>query len=257
MRIVKFVIIGAPRTGSSFLQSALNSHPQTICLREVFGDCKNRGKFYLNGKITDSIDSPKEYLEAEIWNPEFSNKTHRGFKLFFMQGIDTKAPKTIWNIIEEDKDVRIIYLRRQNLLARFCSQRMAYTTGVWELKKLSTAKSYRELKRYFAHRLLAYRGVSLTYQECVSDFEKHERFHDEFMAKFSTHQVLDLSYESLVENREKAYQEVLNFLELPYVKFKTEHTKQFKPKLSSSVKNYLELKSQFAGSKWDVFFDSQ
>lgn len=55
-----FIILGTARTGSTMLWSYLNSHPDILCLRGVYGSTNkiNFGKFY--GEL------PEEYHSSEL-----------------------------------------------------------------------------------------------------------------------------------------------------------------------------------------------
>lgn len=97
----KFIIISAPRSGSSYLRYMLNSHPKIRCKGEL-----------LNKKIKKI----KPYLKREIWNTKGFEAI--GFKILYDQAEKYK----LWNYISQYK---VIHLIRRNKLDMLLSEELA------------------------------------------------------------------------------------------------------------------------------------
>lgn len=103
--MTKFIIISAPRSGSSYLRYLLNSHPNVKCKGEL-----------LNKKITRL----KPYLTREIWNSKGFKAL--GFKILYDQA-ETKYP-SMWNYIHQ-QNLKVIHLIRRNKLDMLLSEELA------------------------------------------------------------------------------------------------------------------------------------
>lgn len=127
----RFVILAAPRTGSNWLCSLLNSHPDILCHHEVF----NPGGIhyaigYRNGlidlgTIEDRDRQPLDFL-SRLWSKHFDFPCV-GFKM--TRGQDDQ----VLQAVVEDHGVLKILLRRSNSLRTFVSERIAEETGRWEV----------------------------------------------------------------------------------------------------------------------------
>lgn len=132
---MRFVIIGAPRTGSSHLTEMLRAHPDILCHGEVFHR-KNVWVYWPKRDLTEQVRS--ELYELRCSNPEallsrvFSASYGRqcvGFKIFPGQ-CDVVLDKVIG-----DRSVRKVVLFRRNVLANFASAVAAGRTGSWSTKE--------------------------------------------------------------------------------------------------------------------------
>ena len=143
--MIKFLIITQPRSGSSFLTSCLNSHPQIHCSRGSLFTKHNLSpiKGFKPGFLTvDRKKSPyykyrsasfkrqiahrfrrnkliHEFLSA--WYARYQDSEAVGFKVNYSQ--INKYPATISWI--KQNDVKIIHLVRNNLLKRYVSNKIA------------------------------------------------------------------------------------------------------------------------------------
>jgi LPS sulfotransferase NodH len=70
----RFVIIAAPRSGSTFLVRALDSHPRVQCRGELFR--------LTQANIDSIVANPQKYRERAL-QPESSSIDASGFKLFY------------------------------------------------------------------------------------------------------------------------------------------------------------------------------
>jgi LPS sulfotransferase NodH len=139
MDCTRFCILASPRTGSSYLVSALSSHPDIICHMEIFHPHSVQSHRALLAKLskaeqTQLLDrtfrntSPLLYLE-EVFKQSaklFPAAKAVGFKLFNTHN------GTVWREMIESEVVKI-FLYRENKLSQYASHKIATTTGKYAL----------------------------------------------------------------------------------------------------------------------------
>lgn len=123
----RFLIIGLPRSGTTYLMSLLNSRGDVYCAGELFNPF---GMFWQasvdhNHIALDVRDrAPVKFL-SEFWQTERAGARAVGLK--FMLG----HHPVILNAIKADPDLRIIYVHRKNRLAQAASLVKALETKKW------------------------------------------------------------------------------------------------------------------------------
>ena len=95
----------------------------------------------------------------------------------------------------------------------------------------------------------------MTKEKCERFFGTIGETEKEFDGYCQGHDKLEIYYEDLVANMETVCSEIMDFLGVPRHQLEANTLKQKKKTLSETVKNYGELKSHFAGTQWEVFFD--
>ena len=126
----RFVIIASQRTGSNMLVSALASHPEVHCHGELFR--KNKKHFKGAVKVIASLDERfhdenfqtshwREYLDAVVEASD--DVTAVGFKIMLNQHDDAR------HALISDNNYRKIFLKRENVLAVYSSNKVARETG--------------------------------------------------------------------------------------------------------------------------------
>lgn len=133
----KLVILSMPRSGSGFLYTMLNSHPDIVVHGELF---KPRNIGALSGKLKrekrKNIDwlnfeyrekFPVDFMEKAIFYDE--KVKYSGFKIFFPQN-----EEILRHVIKEG-EYRKIVLRRDNVLATYSSARTAQASGQGKVRK--------------------------------------------------------------------------------------------------------------------------
>ena len=115
----KLVILGRQRTGSSLLMMLLHSQPKVDMQSEVFR--------LLEGKTCRTV-----------WKETFSKKLpwikYAGFKLFYNHPDDSED-REVWEILNADTSVKIIHIKRENLLRTYVSKLVAIKTGAWNSRQ--------------------------------------------------------------------------------------------------------------------------
>jgi LPS sulfotransferase NodH len=133
----RFCIFASQRTGSSYLASALDSHPEIICHKEVFHPYGVQSHSALISKLSPKERSllldrgfrdrdPLVYLDTLIQQSAmyFPEVRSIGFKLF------TSHNELVWREMLA-ADVIKIFLYRENKLDQYASDKIASTTGCY------------------------------------------------------------------------------------------------------------------------------
>jgi hypothetical protein len=126
---VRFVILNAPRTGSNYLCTVLNSHPDILCHHEIFnphvvGVARH---LQVNGFVLGTIEErerdPEEFIDR-VWRTPMGRRCV-GFKLCWRQHA------AALRAVLADTGVRKIVLKRRNQVKSFVSLVLARQTGEW------------------------------------------------------------------------------------------------------------------------------
>ncbi|MEM7353887.1 MAG: hypothetical protein AAF657_24010 [Acidobacteriota bacterium] len=128
--LVRFVVLAAPRTGSNWLCTLLDSHPDILCHHEIFNP---EGLHYSLSYRQDELDlGTKEQRDKDpwrvlggLWQETFGHPAV-GFK--WSRGQDAR----VLNSVLEDREIRKIVVRRNNRIKTFVSETIARKTGEWE-----------------------------------------------------------------------------------------------------------------------------
>lgn len=273
---VRFVITGDARTGSNMLAQALNTNPEVRCFREIFHRRMNYVDFFVEGFDPNNVDDvslrdrdPVGFLRTRIFdsNPEHFRAV--GFKYLYghFWGHDV-----LTEYLVSDAPLRVIHLKRRNMMRSLVSVRLAEMTNRW-IEDWGLARKRPLYVRAASalmhpartlHRLRgdkessqeqAKPSVSFTREECERWFFRtnHEvRRVDEM---FKDHELLEVWYEDMLEDRDSAFGEVQRFLGVAPVPLEVTLRRQNPEPLRELIANYDELRAAFAGQPEEAFFD--
>ncbi len=124
----RFVIMGLPRSGTTYLMTLLNAHRQVYCSGEQFNpyavvDIADKDNAF--STIANRDARPGQHMK-DFFDKALAGKHERvGFK--FMLGHNIRA----LNLILEDPDLTLIYVHRDNKLAQVSSWIKASKTRNW------------------------------------------------------------------------------------------------------------------------------
>jgi LPS sulfotransferase NodH len=233
---IPFVILTRDRTGSNMLVQYLNSHPSIRCQYEALG--------LLNGM-------PGPTLIKKLYGKQPFFICAKGFKIFYYHPMDADeyARSTTWSELENIPNLRLIHLRRCNILETAVSSKLAYETGI-----------YGDLTRKSSSVPASVPSHKITSIEYPADklqlvFQQTRRWEEEWPKRFSGCPQLDLTYEGLIVDPETELARVCRFLGItqpfkPHTNFRKQRTKS----LRQSLINYDALKHHFATTTWAEFF---
>jgi LPS sulfotransferase NodH len=163
----RFAILTIPRTGSNYLCSLLNAHPEILCHHEVFNasgifcslDLRSRSAYYF-GTLEERDRDPLAFL-AQVWDRSFGHPTV-GLKL-------TRGQiRAAFEALLGDPAVRKIVIRRRNRIKTYVSEMVAQLTGEWEsypglrpaAERLAIPISASGLCRYIEHNQVFYDAIA-------------------------------------------------------------------------------------------------
>jgi hypothetical protein len=241
----RFVIIGTARIGSTLLWSYLNSHPEILCLRGVFGS-KNKinfGEYYqelpaeynsielIKSRNEDSI----HFLENYVFKNFEKKYKAVGFKYFYDHDRHIKSRNSIVDYFIANSDIRFIHLKRQNLLATLFSYKRALSQLKWTTANIDfeTELSISECEKYF-----------------ISTREKQAQFDMLFRDRS-----IQIAYEDFISQPHDFLHDIQKFLGVLKVELRSELKMNNNRPLNEVITNYEELKAKFVGTEYEQFFE--
>jgi LPS sulfotransferase NodH len=198
-----FILLSVARSGSNLLRDYLNQHNSVRCFGEVFK------KSFVNEKdwqFFASMDSNIDRLHADdlvsFWKLalEHYELDHPviGAKIFYYH----REGNEIWRYFASSR-TPIIHLVREELIDSYLSLKLAEASGVWKQPRKKMIETDYERNIY----------VDLI------DFKKYctrmQRYIKQARALFQNNPCLNLSYSSLINDRDNIMRAVYSFLGLP------------------------------------------
>lgn len=241
----RFIVLGRSRVGSNLLRGLLNDHSQIVVLGELFQNKQAIGwamdGFPTNGRTRQMfLQEPVPFLEEKVWRHFPQPVTAVGFKIFYYHARDRQWA-AVWPYLQADTDLRVIHIKRRNLLNVHLSRKRAMVSDEW----VNTAAGKRTKVG----------AISLDYEECLQDFEQTRQYEVAADAFFAGHPKIDVIYETLAAGREQEMARIQSFLGVNQEVVTPQTFKQAKKPLSAAITNFETLKAQFAGSPWESFFE--
>lgn len=240
-----FIILGTARTGSTMLWSYLNSHPDILCLRGVYGSTNkiNFGKFY--GKLPEEYHSseliklrnerPIEFVENYVWKEYSKPFKAIGLKYFYDHDRHLSNKEEVISYFKTNRAIKFLHLKRQNLLATMFSYKRALAQQQW-------TKANTDFR------------TSITVQECNDYFQQildNQKLFDELFSD----RTIQVSYDNLLKATKRTLQEVLDFVGVKPISLTTETNKNKETKLSDCITNYKKLKTHFKSTDYAKYFN--
>lgn len=234
----KYIILSTYRSGTNLLTSLLNSHPRIVSHHEVF-----REEYFLRGFFHWKLLRfmfPVVFLRAHVFHAYPKLIKAVGFELQYDQA-RTGRKKGVWKHIQTHNDIKIIHLKRKNILATYLSYVIANKMKQWTTTK---NQSY---PRFY---------VELDPRECMQYFLDIRRYRVWCDMFFHKSNVLQVTYEDLVARQSHETARILEFLQLPQFPLSTKLKKQITQPIEESILNFDELKRRFTSGQWKEIFQS-
>ncbi|KKT37607.1 MAG: hypothetical protein UW22_C0022G0012 [Candidatus Gottesmanbacteria bacterium GW2011_GWB1_44_11c] len=238
----KFIILTMPRSGSNYLSYLLNDHPNIMSIGEVY--CRETiwgqpGKTHYNHnyflKLFRDI-SPTMFLKLFVYHKYSKHIVAVGFRLFYHQA---EHFRSILEHLYKDKSVKVIHLKRINLLENLVSLNLAEKTGHWSSFGENKSKNEK---------------LFLTYEECLNHFVSSTNSQNKFESLFQDHPQITVYYENFLVNHQAEIDRTLTFLGVKKRNLNCSLKKQNTRPLNEVIINYQDLKRQFSHTKWSVYF---
>lgn len=239
----KFIVLAHQRSGSSLVISSLCDHPQVVAYSELFAP---RRFFFYHEAYDDRSPRllryrnarPREFLDKFIYGGYSEHVRAVGFKLFPDQ---IAGPRfgCIWKWIARNPDLKIIYLRRRNLLATYASLLVAMKDKRYAIKD----ESQRSMST-----------IKIDPKACLAEFRKRTRYERMMEGRIQKHDALHWSYENLAASPQEHLRVAQQFIGVDVRELKIKLVKQELRPLYEVIENYGELERYFAGTEWEYLF---
>jgi LPS sulfotransferase NodH len=208
------------------LISFLNSHPEIEAKGELLARLKS--------------SSYTQILERNLRTRPATRAV--GFKLFYYHPMD-HGRNEVWEDFAQDRCIRIIHLKRRNVLRTCVSRAIAEKQDTWaerETKRIAEAQS---------------KAVTISYDDLKATFEQTEQWEEAADLVFCDHPCLNVFYEELVESPVSTFRDITAFLDVTEHIPTTDLRKQNFEPTSQLIVNYSELRDSFRETRWQRFFD--
>lgn len=237
--VKRFVVLTNGRSGSTLLVSYLRKNRNIRLYGEIFG------KYYLDQPMV------REMIQRDGAVSYFKNmqsrclaESHVGVKILYCHlepsyGKQRGVPDlpAVVDELVDDKDTKILHLRRGNLLDIAISGMLA------KLTKSYSGRDYGDLR------------IVLPVDRCRQIFEQLQRQSERYRTLFAEHDYLEITYEDLVDTPDETLASAFAFLGAETVAARTTLKKQNRSPREVVLTNYAELKDAFADTPFARFFD--
>lgn len=249
----KHLILTNGRSGSNYLVTLLNSHPQITNYGEVLGNWTLPYKINNNIRFGNPwFNDYQNYLDY-IYSSQFffyssqlysvyariKKRQSTNFKLYSkIKSIGIKDfsinfdRRKITNYLQNNEDILIINLYRKNSLKRLVSLQAMHNTGVIASTKQDKNQN---LKIYLS-------PEQIIHQMQTFEQEKKEQF--AMIESIPESRLMNISYEEYFADtklQNNINQEILNFLKVDNINLEGKHKKILSSSLADLLENYDEI----------------
>ena len=229
-QVNRFVLLFVGRTGSTYLISLLNSHPEIYAEGENLVDFKE-------GDEKEQLNWTREFLTPPI----IGRHAALGFKTKLVDILD---PAGFAQLLQE-MQCNIIHLQRKNhvkaVISRVNALRLWEKTGEWNL--------FDEKKRLSP--------FTIEPDEFDALLKHREKVDQALMAYVTNLQLptLSLYYEDMLLDQRAFLQKICSFVGVKYRALKGKTFKNTTDNLRDVILNFDELRSQYVGTPYEPMFD--
>jgi LPS sulfotransferase NodH len=256
-----FILLSAPRSGSTFVGSLLQSHPNLVCYNELYKSdrCHFNYPFFPeedDANLIEFRDSMEErFLEQVVFRGYLDNFSAVGFKMLYPQLWDSRFGKVRKWLLHNPK-IRFIHLIRRNTLQVLISLKRAQLSNEWWRMDPAFLSGIERAGLYKGqlNEKIEIPPFAIDTAEAQFFFEDSESQLHRMKNELSRHAVLDINYEELLQEPEQHKQQILTFLGVSNKPLTSRNIVQNTKSMRENVSNYDALKAYFTGSKWAVFF---
>lgn len=240
-----FVIIFEGRTGSSYVVSCLNSHPDILCYPEILANStETKQKKTLNTFARNQSLAPNNLISLRDAYFHCKNtKQHpvqvSGFKTKLHQ---LKNLPSFYRFIHKHQ-FKLIYLKRKNLLKSIISElnaiRLKKKHGIYNAENTNQIQGsiYIDPEKFITH--LQQRLLSET---------AHETFFN--ACQLSKH---IFYYEDMIKSELLFFQELLFYLNVEPISLQGKFHKNTPDNISDAIANYDEIRTLIKGTLFEQY----
>lgn len=231
-QVTNFVILFIERDGSTYMVSMLHSHPAIASVYEQFAVMRQKDQ-----DAGEQLAWCRQFYSP----PLIGKKAAHGFKTKLVDVLDPSG----FAALLKEKNVHIIHMRRRNrvkaVVSRINARRLFESTGAWNL--------YNE-----ADRMPPMVIDPHTFACYLKEREEADQTLNEFVEALQLPTIC-ITYEDLLLQRDRILGDVFSFLQVPPYPVQGRTKKHTRDDLRQVVKNFDELRSQYAGTPYELMFD--
>jgi LPS sulfotransferase NodH len=242
----RFVVVGIARTGSTLLVNLLNAHSRVLAFGELFRSPETIGwdtapfNTVRSAKLLALYRAdPVVFIDECIFRRWPRGCGAVGFKLFYYHARQLPFSR-VWEYLAANRDIRILHIKRRNILKQYYSLEQAHKTNVWDSSKSDPDEQP---------------PLCLEIDACRRHFAWVRSLEDDCTQFFKAHDMKDVYYEDLAANSGREMKGVQDFLGLHHERLSVKVVRQRRRPLSDAIVNYAELKRAFDGTPWAEFFE--
>lgn len=245
----RFVICSSQRSGSEMLRRCLNQHSQLKVAGEIFilpeeyGLTMKKNVSEMVNEVFEYFDGFKQHRHTEL--PTFDNQGSRSKGAWnFLRCFD------VWKEIAQREDIKIIDLRRRDILAMVISYWIAKGRNIWVVGDEKTAGVEVSKDLYDSLEKPTFKFAP---EQIRAEIDHKLREYSLCEVLLKDHDRHIVYYEDMVANPQLISQ-VQNFLELETEPFEVRTHKQEQRHLRDIITNFDELAEHFSGTTYAQFF---
>ncbi len=246
----RFIIVSRARTGSTMLRWMLNSHPDVCCHGEIFSaeplegrlmNVRNRQDTRVApAAVSAKLEQPVDFLERFAF--ERGSFRAVGVKTLY-HDLEQYADGYVLDALRSNRDIRIIHLTRVNRLKRYISNCIAS-----DITKVAVAFEDQERP--------AVRPIVLSPEECIRDIAATGRAEERFRGYFRDREVLEVTYEQLVVDKQGAGSQIQQFLGVLPIDLQPRTIKLNPDSLRDLIENYDEVSDALCRAGYGHYLNS-
>lgn len=231
-QVTPFVILFVERAGSTFLTTALKSHPQILALTEKFDAMRKEGK-----TAADQLAWSRAFLTP----PLIGEHRAIGFKTKLVDVLDQDG----FAGLLRERRCRIIQLQRRNSIKAVVStlnaRRQWQVSGNWNLLSEST-------------RLPPFEVDPAEFQAMLAQREELDRQLDAYAGQLQR-PTLRMWYEDLLSDEAAFVDKAVTFLTGRSRSLQGATLKNTSDDLKAAIVNFDELRNRYVGTRYEPMFD--
>lgn len=243
--MLKFIIVGMPRTGSTLVQTTLAQHPHIATFGELFHwvQTEREGAHAIqteSGKrfFDPEREDPISFLQDAVWSRTDLDAQAVGFKLFDEYVLADNTRDLFEQLKAAWPDLSVIYIDRRKVLDVLVSRRMAEATGEW-------------VRPVEQPGVTAQPMLNIPVEEARKFFDAHAKMKVRLDQWTEDARCLRVEYEELSGNFAKVSKDMFEFLQVDPIDVRPAITKQASRPPWEVIENWGEFVEHFRGGEYE------
>ncbi|KAG2592224.1 nodulation protein H-like isoform X1 [Panicum virgatum] len=240
-----FAILSMQRSGSGWVETLLNSHPNISSNGEIFSVKERRSNVTAITKTLDKLYNLDWYSSAA----KNECTAAVGLKWMLNQGLMKHHQEMVKYF--NRRGVSAIFLLRRNLLQRYVSiLANAHDSAMKQLN--GTHKAHVHSKD--EAEILAQYKPTIDRKMLITELKRSDKLASDALVNFKNTRHIVLYYEDVVRNRTKLM-DVLDFLRMPKRKLSSRHVKIHTKQLCDHIDNWADVNNALMGTRFESFLN--